>query len=148
MWTEEGSSLTNEVHVFRLSKGKDLKKSIASYCTTHSIHAGLLISCAGSLTGIRIRLAQNDEVLDVHDGVNMWEIVSLSGTVSVSNQIHLHISLADGEGQVIGGHLMDGCEIFTTAEIGILSLNDVKFRREIDEETGYKELKIEKGEGK
>ena len=83
MWTEEGSSLTNEVHVFRLSKGKDLKKSIASYCTTHSIHAGLLISCAGSLTGIRIRLAQNDEVLDVHDGVNMWEIVSLSALSSL-----------------------------------------------------------------
>eukprot|EP01028_Stygiella_incarcerata_P012907 TRINITY_DN80680_c0_g1_i1.p1 TRINITY_DN80680_c0_g1~~TRINITY_DN80680_c0_g1_i1.p1 ORF type:complete len:148 (-),score=44.23 TRINITY_DN80680_c0_g1_i1:58-501(-) len=144
MWIEEGSSFSNEVHVFRLSKGKDLKKTIASYCTSHSIHAGLLISCAGSLATLRIRLAQNDELLEIRDGLNTWEIVSLSGTVSVSDQIHLHMSVADGEGRVLGGHLMDGCEVFTTAEIGILSLKDLTFRREMDKDTGYKELKIEK----
>ena len=29
---------------------------------------------------------------------------------------HLHIAVADSAGNVVGGHLMDGCFIYTTAE--------------------------------
>lgn len=38
-----------------------------------------------------------------------FEIVSLTGTLS-RHGAHLHISIADFQGNVVGGHLMDGCE--------------------------------------
>lgn len=38
-----------------------------------------------------------------------FEIVSLTGTLS-RHGAHLHIAIADFQGNVVGGHLMDGCE--------------------------------------
>jgi hypothetical protein len=45
-----------------------------------------------------------------------FEIVSLSGTLSSSGH-HVHMSIADCDGNVFGGHLMEGCLVRTTAEI-------------------------------
>jgi len=39
---------------------------------------------------------------------------------------------------VIGGHIVDGCIVRTTAEIVIVELSDLEFRREPDAQTGYK----------
>jgi predicted DNA-binding protein with PD1-like motif len=65
----------------------------------------------------------------------------LSGTLSVHGS-HLHICIADGDGKTTGGHLTEGCTIFTTAEIIIGSFEDLRFSRTMDRETGYKELDI------
>ena len=56
--------------------------------------------------------------------------------------IHLHISITDSSGKTIGGHLVDGCLIYTTAEIVIGDAKGLTFSREQDEQTGFKELKI------
>jgi uncharacterized protein len=71
-----------------------------------------------------------------------FEIVSLTGTVSV-NGSHLHISISDSTGKTIGGHLMEGCTIYTTAEIVILSSNEFIFKREKDGTTPWEELRVE-----
>ena len=42
----------------------------------------------------------------------------------------------------MGGHLKDGCIVDTTAEICIEIFDEIKFKREFDESTGYKELVI------
>ena len=68
-----------------------------------------------------------------------FEIVSLVGTFSLDG-CHLHISLSDKDGNVIGGHLKEGCAIFTTAEIVISEIENMVFFREMDESTGFKEL--------
>jgi predicted DNA-binding protein with PD1-like motif len=72
-----------------------------------------------------------------------YEIVSLVGTLSPDG-VHLHISLSDSTGRTIGGHPVEGCEIYTTAEIVIGEAVGLKFTREQDAQTGYKELKIRK----
>lgn len=54
--------------------------------------------------------------------------------------IHLHIALADGDGKTIGGHLRDGCIIYTIAEIGIGASEKHTFLRTFDPQTGYKKL--------
>jgi hypothetical protein len=41
-----------------------------------------------------------------------FEIVSLTGTLS-RHGAHLHVAVADFQGNVVGGHLMDGCEAGT-----------------------------------
>jgi len=65
--------------------------------------------------------------------------VSLVGTLS-GDTGHLHISLSDAQGHMIGGHVIGGLYIFTTAEIVIGECSDLKFTREHDDSTGFLEL--------
>jgi len=67
--------------------------------------------------------------------------VSLVGTLS-GGEGHLHISLSDVQGHVIGGHVIGGLYIYTTAEIVIGECSDLKFEREHDDSTGFQELAI------
>ena len=124
---------------FRLKKGADLKGEIESFAKAHHI-SGILLSGVGSLTKLQIRLADGESTMEKN---GEFEIVSLMGTLS-EDGVHLHISVSDEEGNTIGGHLKNGCIINTTAEICILELEDYKFTREFDEDTGYDELVVHK----
>ncbi len=127
-----------KTHAFRLKPGQDLKKEIQALVDQQQIKAGWVSTCVGSLTDYAIRFA-NQPGAATDSG--HFEIVSLTGTVSV-NGSHLHISISDSTGKTIGGHLMDGCRIYTTAEIVILSTNDVIFKREKDGTTPWEELQV------
>ncbi len=70
-----------------------------------------------------------------------FEIVSITGTVSIHGS-HLHISVSDGDGKTIGGHLESGCKIYTTAEIVLAVFEDVVYKREFAEDSGYEELVV------
>jgi len=68
------------------------------------------------------------------------EIVSLVGTLA--GEGHLHASLADKDGHVVGGHVMGNMEVFTTAEVVIGNCDMLSFTREMDDETGFDELVV------
>ena len=127
-----------KIHALRLQPGQDLKESISKFCLDLQIKAGATLACVGSLSQAKIRLADSKTIKSFEENL---EIVSLTGTIS-SNGCHLHISFADAEGKVFGGHLKSGCLIYTTAEIVATELDNVSFKREMDEATGYKELVI------
>lgn len=55
---------------------------------------------------------------------------------------HLHISVSDNKGQCLGGHLLNGSTILTTAEITLVNLIDAEYTRQFDPLTKYKELTI------
>ena len=129
-----------EVHAMRLKPGADLKKSIEAYVQEHGIEAGWINTCAGSLTHYNIRFANQPEG---SKGEGHFEIVSLGGTVS-KNGSHLHISISDSTGKTIGGHLLDDCIVYTTAEIVLQSSNQHVFTREKDGSTPWEELQIRK----
>jgi uncharacterized protein len=76
------------------------------------------------------------------------EIVSLVGTLSNNDASHLHISISDKNGLVKGGHVMSGCKVFTTAEVVLGVLNDLKYTREYCEQSGFDELVVVKKENK
>ena len=122
----------------RLFPGADLRNSIESFVKQKNIAAGWIVSCAGSLTQYSIRFA-NQPNASIETG--HFEIVSLSGTVSI-NGLHLHISISDSIGKTLGGHLMEGCLIYTTAEIILVESGEYIFGREKDESSAWKELKI------
>ena len=126
-----------KTYVIRLKPGQDLKEELKSIVVSKNIKAGFILTCVGSLKKAKLRLAE--ENLEVFD--EKFEIVSLVGTLSPDG-IHIHISLADKNGKVLGGHLKEDCIIYTTAEIIIGECEDHLFFRELDEETGFKELKI------
>lgn len=66
---------------------------------------------------------------------------SLVGTISI-NGTHLHMSFSDREGIAKGGHLKEGTIIHPTAEIVLGFEDEVEFKRELDEETGFTELVV------
>jgi predicted DNA-binding protein with PD1-like motif len=70
------------------------------------------------------------------------EIVSLTGTLSPDG-LHVHIALSRSDGACIGGHLVPGCIVNTTAELVIGELPEVEFRRLPDPATGYRELSVQ-----
>lgn len=129
-----------KTHAFRLKPGQDLKQSIQKFVTDNQISAGWISTAVGSLTQYTIRFANQPEG---SSDSGHFEILSLTGTVSI-NGSHLHISISDSTGKTIGGHLMDGCSIYTTAEIVILSTDEYIFKREKDGTTPWEELQVEK----
>jgi predicted DNA-binding protein with PD1-like motif len=140
------SSCKNEqpmptTHAFRLKPGQDLKGSIDSFVKTKNIQAGWIATCVGSLTDYNIRFANQEKA---YSDKGHFEIVSLVGTVSV-NGSHIHISISDSTGKTIGGHLMDGCKIYTTAEIVITETKELIFARENDGSTPWMELQVKEG---
>ncbi|MBI1770451.1 MAG: DNA-binding protein [Bacteroidetes bacterium] len=125
-------------HTFRLSPKSDLRKSIQEFSKSHKIKAGSIITCVGSLEQLHVRFA-NREKGELRKG--FFEIVSLTGTFADSS-CHLHIAVADTDGQTMGGHLLDNNIIYTTAEIVVAELVDIEFARAIDNTYGYNELVI------
>jgi predicted DNA-binding protein with PD1-like motif len=93
----------------------------------------------GSLTRATLRYANRNEptVLTGH-----FEIVSLSGILSRHGS-HFHIAISDGQGRTIGAHLLPGSAVYTTAEIVLGILPDLRFLRTFDPQTGYPELDIQ-----
>ncbi len=127
-----------EVHVFRLKPHEDLKKALTEYAMQHSISAGIVLTCVGSLEAYHIRFA-NEKSGKKQRGY--FEIVSLTGTFSATSS-HLHIAVSDASGNTIGGHLLDGNPIYTTAEIAIGVLPELSFDRDVDPTYGFSELVV------
>lgn len=125
-------------HCFRLKKGNDLKKELESFAIKNNI-SGVILCCVGCLDNLNIRLADAKDYLIEE---RPFEIVSATGTLS-KDGVHIHISVSDVDGNTLGGHLMEGCIINTTAEVCILELEQFEFGRKFDEDTGYKELTIQ-----
>jgi len=128
----------NKVYIFRLKPGEDLRNSIEAIVKEKNIEAGWINTCVGSLTDYTIRFANQQEG---NDGSGHFEIVSLTGAVSVSGS-HLHICISDSTGKTIGGHLLEGCKIYTTAEIVIGSTTAYEFKRVKDGTTEWEELQV------
>lgn len=136
--------------MLRLQPGEDLRDSLAQFARAKGFKAATLVTCVGSLSTANIRLS------DAEDGSifnGPFEIVSLVGMVdfqrpdlpSYKGDGHIHISISDGEGKTIGGHLLSGSKVYTTAEISLLEIKGALFQRLPDNGpngSGYMELKV------
>lgn len=126
------------LHALRLTPNQDLLQELDAFVRTHQMEAAAILTCVGSLRRARLRFADKSDG-SVIDG--RFEIVSLTGTLSIHGS-HVHMALSDGQGRTIGGHLLHGCQIYTTAEIVLAQLPGQCFTRRHDPATGYDELAI------
>lgn len=131
------------LHALRLGPNEELKSSLIEFCRSKQLESAYIATCVGSLSALKVRLANADrsrpnEILTVED--KRFEIVSFVGTVSPDG-VHLHGSFADCKGHVVGGHFIEGT-VFTTAEIVVGNVPNVKFRRVFDDATGFDELTV------
>lgn len=122
----------------RLLPGQDLKKELDSLVEQHQIEAACVLTCVGSLTTATLRYANQETAATL---TGHFEIVSLTGVMSKEGS-HYHICISDKEGRCYGAHLLDGCLVYTTAEIVIGCIEGVSFLRTFDPRTGYPELEI------
>ena len=128
-----------KLFAIRLKPNEDLKQSLKDFAIQQNIQAGFILTAIGSLKQATIRFANQDYSTVLTD---KFEILSLNGTIA-NNGLHLHIAIADSQGKTIGGHLDNGCIIYTTAEIVIGATEEFRFLRTFDKQTGYQELEIE-----
>jgi uncharacterized protein len=130
--------MTMRTYALRLRPHQDLRHELEAFAKANGLQAAFILTCVGSLRHAALRLANKPDTTEYED---KFEIVSLVGTLSPDGP-HLHISLSDGTGAMVGGHLQHGNRIYTTAEIVIGELTDKVFSRPIDPETTYDELVI------
>jgi predicted DNA-binding protein with PD1-like motif len=126
------------VKTIRLKPGDDLYAALQDFVVSEKVEAAFIITCVGSLTEVNIRYANQKTPTQIS---GHFEILSLVGTLSI-NGTHLHITIADGEGNYKGGHLTKGSKIYTTAEIVLGVLPDMRYLRELDSTYGYNELVV------
>ncbi|HEX8329257.1 MAG TPA: PPC domain-containing DNA-binding protein [Hymenobacter sp.] len=127
-----------KTYALRLKPGEDLRQQLLAFVQANRIAAGTMLTCVGSLTVATVRLANQEGPTEYR---GHFEIVSLVGTLS-ANGSHLHLAFSDSTGRTIGGHLLDGCRVYTTAEIVVGELPALEFRREKDPTFGYQELVV------
>ncbi len=129
-----------QIHPLRLLPGHDLRQQLQAYVQQHQLQAAFVITCCGSLTRYHLRFADQPagQAAQGH-----FEIVSLTGTLSIHG-LHLHMSVADEQGRTIGGHVLEGNIVYTTAEIVLGESEAHVFTREKDGSTAWEELQIRK----
>lgn len=124
--------------VVRLRPGDDLKRELDALARREHLAAASISTCVGSVERVTLRFA------DRHEGTTLEgrrEIVSLVGTLS-SEGSHLHLAVSDGEGHTLGGHLLEGSRVYTTAEVVVLAFSELRYAYEVDPTYGYHELVV------
>jgi len=131
----------------RLAPGAEVMGTLRRYVAARGWEAVAVVSVVGSLTDAAIRFANREETTRLS---GHFEVVALSGTLECApgrvpdpdlpGGGHLHIGLSDGEGRMIGGHMMPGCLVYTTLELVLLVLEDVTYLRRPCALSGYDEL--------
>jgi uncharacterized protein len=117
----------------RLNPGDDLRGALEASGRTGFVVAGL-----GSLACAQLRFAGEPGATRI-DGP--LEILTLSGSLTPDGA-HLHASVSDASGRVLGGHVCAGCEVRTTAELLVAPLPSGTLSRAFDPVTGYAELVV------
>jgi predicted DNA-binding protein with PD1-like motif len=122
----------------RLHPGDDLRGALEAAVRAAGWEAAFVIAGVGSLVDARLRLAGAAETVQ-------WpgdsEILSLSGSLSPDGA-HLHAALSLPDGRVVGGHVVPGNRVRTTAEVLLVPLPGWRFRRVVDAATGWAELLV------
>ena len=128
----------------RLNPGLDLRRALEEAVASRKCQAAFVLSGIGSLTQARLRFAG---VTDAQCIAGNLELLSLAGSIRGAGA-HLHASIGDRQGNVVGGHLSYGCIVRTTAEVLLALLPGWQFERALDAATGYDELVVRGGQAR
>ncbi|TNV20929.1 DNA-binding protein [Buttiauxella sp. B2] len=125
-------------YALRLLPGQEVLSQLRDFIQQHQLQAGWIAGCTGSLTDVALRYAAKEETTLLN---GKFEVTSLSGTLELTGE-HLHLSVADKNGNLIGGHMMPGCTVRTTLELILGELTSLSFSRQPCPASGYEELVV------
>ncbi|MBI4828587.1 MAG: DNA-binding protein [Nitrospinae bacterium] len=128
-----------KVHMGRASEGADLLNMLNEVCREREIRAGAVslvgaVSCA-VLMYYRQETKRYETLPEITQGM---EIIAGTGNVSLKDGapfVHLHLLLADEQGQTVAGHLAEGTIVFA-CEYTITELDGPALERAHDGDTG------------
>lgn len=132
-----------ETDAFRLHPDEDLRLALEARVGSRALPAAFVAGAVGSLATAVLRFADARGPTRIEGPL---EIVSLTGTLGPDGA-HLHAALADAQGRLVGGHVMPGCRVHTTAEIVLGVMRERVFARTHDPQTGYRELCVRAAPG-
>ena len=122
----------------RLTYGEDLLKELSGLCESRNIQMGTL-QVIGAVQSACLGFYQQKEKRYQRTTLSSpAEITSCLGNISSKEGkifIHAHLTLADEQGNVFGGHLMPGTTVFA-AEFQIRELQGEILHRGEDAATG------------
>ena len=124
-------------YVIRLDRGEEIVESVKKIADKENIKLAYLtgIGAVGKVTaGV---FDTKEKVFKGHTWEGDLEVVSIGGNINTMNgetYVHFHISAADEQGNVFGGHLQEAV-ISGTGEL-VLTEIDGTVDRKFDEEIG------------
>ncbi len=122
----------------RLAQGQDLRRALEDTVAAQGCTAAYVVSGIGSLIDAMLRRAGAPQA-ELLPGNS--ELLTLGGSVSHDSS-HVHATLADASGAVLGGHLSYGCTVRTSAEVLLALVRDWEFSRAFDANTSFDELMV------
>jgi len=129
--------------IARLFPGENVYEQLKSICQKHKVKTGVFVSGVGQLGWVELGFFREKGDYLPQKFARPLEVLSISGIVLANESgydFHLHISLSGADKAVVGGHFIAGV-VSVTLELAILK-SDIKIRREIEEKTGLKGLKL------
>jgi predicted DNA-binding protein with PD1-like motif len=95
--------------VIRFEKGEEIVSTLKKFCEEEDISTASIISCIGATDSLEIGIydtLKKEYKSIIRDGDH--EITSINGNITTMNgntYLHLHITVADKELKIFGGHL-------------------------------------------
>jgi predicted DNA-binding protein with PD1-like motif len=123
-------------YVVRLAPGQEVQSELQALCRREGLEAASIVSAVGSLSSAHLRFANRNEGTPLQ---GPFEVTSLSGHLGAED-FHVHAALADGEGKVVGGHVLPGNIVYTTLVVVVQEHRGWRFLRRRDPAYGYLEL--------
>ena len=112
----------------RLTTGEDILLSLRQAVADNGIKNAVFVSAIGSVTSYHFHVVDS-VVTPPHDafpkGEQACDILNLSGFV-IDGRVHAHITLSDTR-TAFGGHLEEGCKVFTFSAIAMAEMSDADF---------------------
>ena len=139
--------------ILRLPPDADVYHALREVARQEGISSGVILSGVGSLKKITLRNVRlfPDEfpIQDRHriyiTKTEPLELLTLTGSISQrdgATHVHAHAVISSGleEAAAYGGHLVEGCIVFSTVEIIIGAIHGIAMTREMDPQTRVIEL--------
>ncbi len=121
-----------------LLHGEDLLTAIENAATKADARSGVFF-LIGALDKARFGFYSEEGRFEPIDVERQLEITSCIGSLADEDGrlvIHAHMTAADAEGRVYGGHVLTGCRIYVRAELVIFPMEGVKLKRGYDAASG------------
>lgn len=136
------SAIEGRYIIAKLEDGEEVFECIEKLIHEHGLSSGIILSGIGMLRNLEIGYFNGKEY-DFKGFSEPMELLSMHGSITTKPEpvIHIHVSLGNNTYEVVGGHLKSGI-VNSVNEISILKLQDVELTRELNENTGLKELNI------
>jgi predicted DNA-binding protein with PD1-like motif len=142
------------VLTIRMAPGDDLYGTTLKICAERGVKAGVILSVAASLRRATLRnVWQFPNPWPINSDCRIFtpiegplELLQMSGNITQTEDgkpyLHAHVTISMGrpEATCFGGHLVEGCTIFSTCEMVLAEIEDLAFMRLLDKQTKVGEV--------